>query len=280
MLGQPLQRGGVSGGSPALNEIDRRSHVGRLVDLSRRAVSYGVELRRSRGTSGLWERLYCFNRHPDGRCADLSILSDEPGEAFVAPLLEQIEPDWNWTQRTDPQWIFFSQRRRCEAAHSARRRSGRYKLYISPAVGGFRHAVFATLGASGECATLKFARTYGGTLRPDKIVIYTDSLAHTRRVAASVLSAVGKVRAQGVPFTAEIGGAGLISWAMDPASTELRPFSSWRVWISHMLVRCIDAAPAKDDPDAQVDAVLSALATRYGVVSGGWTLEAARRKGF
>lgn len=280
MSGQRLQGDGVPGGSPAVNEIDRRPNVRRLVDLSRQAVSYGVELRTSRGTSGLWERLYCFNRHLDRSCGNLPTLSDEPGEAFVAPLLEQMGPDWDWTQRTDPQWIFFSQPRRCKAAHSARRRYGRYKLYISPAAGAFRHAVVATLSASGDCSALKFARTHGGTLRPDKIVIYTDSLAHTRRVAARVLSTVGEIRAQGVPFTAELGGDGLISWAMDPASTELRRYLSWRVWISHMLVRCIDAAPAEADPDVQVDAVLSTLATRYGVVSGAWTLEAVRRKGF
>jgi hypothetical protein len=258
----------------------RRPHVRRLIDLSRQAVSYAVELRNSRGTSGVWERLYHFNRLPEPVHADLSTPSDEPGEAFVAPLLEQFGPDWVWTQRTDPQWIFFSQPRRREAAQSARRRNGRYKVYLSPTLGAFRRAVATTLGTSSDCAALKFARTRLGTLRPDKIVIYTDSLAHTRRVGASVLSALGEIRAQGVPFTAELAGGGLLSWAMDPASTELRRFSSWRVWISHMLVRCIETAPPEADPDVQVDAVLDALATRYGVVSGAWTLDAVQRKRF
>ena len=206
--------------------------------------------------------------------------TDDPGESFVERLLEQVGPNWAWTQRTDPQWILLSQPRRREAARSARRRNGHYKIYVSPTVGAFRHAVVATLGASGDCAALKFARKHSGTLRPDKIIVYTDSMAQTRRVAATVLSAVGKIRAQGVPFTAELGGGGLLSWAIDPVSTEFRQFSSWRVWISHMLVRCIDAAPVGAAPDVQVDAVLSELARHYGVVSDAWTLESDWRKRF
>jgi hypothetical protein len=194
--------------------------------------------------------------------------------------LDRAGPGWAWTQRSDPRWIFFSQRRLGDSEHSARRKKEHYKVYVSPAAGAFKHAVEATLDASVGCATLKFARKHSGTLRPDKIVIYTDSLAHTRRVAAAVLSAVGEIRVHGVPFTAELGGEGLLSWAMDPASTELRRFSSWRVWISQMLVSCMDAAPIEADPNAQVDAVLSTLATRYGVVSGAWTLDASRRKTF
>jgi hypothetical protein len=263
-----------------VNENGGRPHFRRLVELSRQAISYAVELRASRGTSNLWERLYCFNRVPDQTHADSLTPSDEPGEAFVAPLLEQLGSDWAWTQRTDPQWIFFSRPRLCQAAHSARRRNGKYKVYVSPAVGTFRRAVGASLGASKDCATLKFARTHDGTLRPDKIVIYTNSFAHTRKVATSVLFEVGDIGAHGVPFTAELGGDGLLSWAMDPTSIELRRFSSWRVWISQMLVRCIVATPAETDPDVQVDAVLSMLATRYGVLSGDWTLEAVRRKRF
>jgi hypothetical protein len=258
----------------------RRPHVRRLLDLSRQAVSYAVELRNSRGSSDVWEQLYHFNTLPERSHADLLTPSDEPGEAFVVPLLAQFGPEWVWTQRTDPQWVFFSQPHRREAARSARRRNGRYKVYLSPTVGGFRNSVMKTLGASGDCAALKFARTRAGTLRPDKIVIYTDSLAHTRRVATSMLSALGEIRAQGVPFTAELGGDGLLSWAVDPASSELGRFSSWRVWISHMLVRCIDSIPPSADPDVQVDAVLDALDTRYGVVSGAWTLDAIRRRRF
>jgi|SRR5450631_4345604 len=263
-----------------VNEGDRRSDIGRLENLSRQAVYYGVELRMNCGRSDLWRRLYNFNRYPDRAHSDMSTPSDEPGGAFVAPLLDKVGPGWAWTHRTDPQWIFFSQPRRYDAAHSVRCRNGRYKVYVSPTLGAFRHTVEAILGALGDCTALKFARKHGGTLRPDKIVIYTDSMAHTRRVAVAVLSAIGEIRAHGVPFTAELGGDGLLSWAMDPASMELRRFSSWRVWISHMIVSCIDAAPVEADPDVQVDAVLSELATRYGVVSGAWTLEAVRRKRF
>lgn len=255
-------------------------HARRLLNLSWQAISYGLELRRSRGTCGLWERLYSFNRCPDRTHSDVLRPTDETGEAFVARLPEQVGSDWVWTQRTDPHWIFLSQPRRREAAHFARQRNGHYKIYVSPAVGAFSQAVVATLGASDDCAALKFARKHSGTLRPDKIIIYTDSMVHTRRVAARMLSAIGEIRAHGVPFTAELGGDGLLSWAMDPRSTELSRFSSWRVWISHALVTCIDAASVETDPEVQVDAVLSALARRYGVVSGAWMLESVRRKKF
>jgi hypothetical protein len=260
--------------------VSHRRHDGRLLDLSRQAVSYGLELRRSHGTSGLWERLYNFNSYPERTHPDMLTPTDEPGESFVAHLLEQVGPDWAWTQRTDPRWIFLSQPCRREAAHSARRRNGHYKIYVSPIVGAFRHTVGAALAALSDCAVLKFARKHNGTLRPDKIVIYTDSMAHTRRVAGRLLAAVGETRAQGVPFTAELGGDGLLSWAMDPGSTEFRRFSSWRVWISHALVTCINAAPVLAEPEVQVNTVLRALARQHGVVSGRWMLESVRRKWF
>jgi hypothetical protein len=258
---------------------DRRPPVGRLEILSRHAISYAVELVGTGGAPDLWKQLYNFNSYPDPTLADLSIC-DESGESFAKPLLDKAGPEWVWTQRSDPHWIFFSRPGRDEAAHTARCKNGHFKIYVSPAAGAFRHAVEATLRTSVDYATLKFARKHNGTLRSDKIVIFTNSMAHTRRVADAVLSAIGEVPAHGVPFTADLGGDGLLSWATDPVSSELRQFRSWRVWVCHMLVSCINAAPTGADPDVQVDAVLEALATQHGVVSGAWKLTNVRRKGF
>jgi hypothetical protein len=53
------------------------------------------------------------------------------------------------------------------------------------------------------------------------------------------------VAAQGVPFTSEIGGDGLLSWGMDPPQTAARSWNgrlSWRLWLTHRLARALISA--------------------------------------
>jgi len=78
-----------------------------------------------------------------------------------------------------------------------------------------------------------------GLLRPDKIVAYFPSYERLAAAADAVLARLDGAPAQGVPFTAEIGGGGLLSWGVDPPD-DVRSVlggsrESWRVWVAHRL---------------------------------------------
>jgi hypothetical protein len=81
-----------------------------------------------------------------------------------------------------------------------------------------------------------------GLLRPDKLVAYFpdfDSLAGAAGVLADRLAGIPP---HGVPFTAEIGGDGLLSWGVDPPRREggkARGEESWRLWLTHRLARAL-----------------------------------------
>jgi hypothetical protein len=84
-----------------------------------------------------------------------------------------------------------------------------------------------------------------GLLRPDKIVAYFPDFERLAKAAEAVSARLGGVPAQGVPFTSEIGGDGLLSWGMDPPASELAAWGgreSWRLWLTHRLARALLAA--------------------------------------
>jgi len=120
-----------------------------------------------------------------------------------------------------------------------------YKLYVSPApealADGFGR-VLAGLAAA-RAPQFKVGCDAVGLLRPDKIVAYFPSFDRLALAADAIAGPLAGTPAQGVPFTSEIGGDGLLSWGMDPPAGERAAFwdgrESWRFWLTHRLAWAI-----------------------------------------
>jgi hypothetical protein len=119
---------------------------------------------------------------------------------------------------------------------------------------------------------LKLPRTVEATVRPDKIVLYTDSWDHTKRIANALADRLGHLDPQGVPFTASLGADGLISWAIDPRSPARRSFASWRIWITQMIAETVRSLERRDTDQHDVDVILKRLDDRHGIRQGAWSL--------
>ena len=116
-----------------------------------------------------------------------------------------------------------------------------YKLYVSPRPENIRdafHALVRALADLGD-SDFKIGEDASGLLRPDKLVAYFNSREQLDRAAAAVLARLDGCPAHGIPFTAGIDDAGLLSWGIDPPETE-RVLSwmgreSWRLWLATKL---------------------------------------------
>jgi hypothetical protein len=247
--------------SPKRNESGRASA---LAALSRRALEYAEALDIADPTV-LSARLYAYNHLP-ATPAWRQLLSDQTAverwlgirDGTAARLLER---DWARVapgEEAQP-WISWQSRRAPYGQDSA----AVYKLYVSPAC----HALRATFEASAHVAAtsaaffLKVGSDVHGLLRPEKIVVYFREFADLQETAARLVERLKGCPAHGVPFTAEIAGAGLLSWGIDPAADHYSvPWlarESWRQRICNRLASALALAGAS--PAAEISATDFAL---------------------
>lgn len=123
-----------------------------------------------------------------------------------------------------------------------------YKLYVSPEVEQLRdafHTVIGTIGKDGPFC-FKVGRDLLGILRPDKLVAYFAHQEQLQAASERLSDELDGMRPQGVPFTADAGANGLLSWAVDPPRDDWSPQwyrdRSWRMWITHLLAASLHAA--------------------------------------
>lgn len=114
-----------------------------------------------------------------------------------------------------------------------------WKLYVSPHPLQLADAVAASLNAAVglPVVSLKYGGDAYGMLRPDKLVVHLASADVVPVLANRLLRALGGCPVQGVPYTAELGGDGLISWGCDPpaGSSGAAIGPSWRTWVTRLL---------------------------------------------
>jgi hypothetical protein len=126
------------------------------------------------------------------------------------------------------------------------------KLYISPRPEALADAFgpIADELVRSNVRSFKVGRGIEGLLRPDKIVAYFEGRAHMEAVAGALDRALWGCPAQGVPFTCEVGGNGLLSSGVDPppGNTAI----SWRSWVTKRLAASLTARRAArcEDPVA------------------------------
>lgn len=248
------EEGRFISGAPALALFgERRSGSGaggRLADISLAALRYAQDLAEDDPLS-LSFRLYGYNRRPltpawkrllpkgESVLAWLGIGSGGPG----GPRRQLLDRSWERTGGGSAEW-WLSWRSRQDGDLTGS--GATWKLYISPmpeALPGSFGDILEAL-AAGRAAQFKVGADALGILRADKIVSYFPSFERLAAAAEALEARLSGIPAQGVPFTSEIGGAGLLSWGVDPPREESAFGSgeSWRLWLTHRLARALVSA--------------------------------------
>lgn len=129
-----------------------------------------------------------------------------------------------------------------------------YKLYVSPLLADLPAVFAAVVGVLADAGVTAFK--VGGTARdvsrPDKIVAYFRTRERALECGALLCTALDGASVQGVPFSAELGADGLVSWGVDPADIPGRAAqSSWRRWVCRRLAHYIDAATTGSSSDVE-----------------------------
>jgi hypothetical protein len=130
------------------------------------------------------------------------------------------------------------------------------KLYVSPRPESLAYAFprIADAFVRADVRSFKVGRGIEGLLRSDKIVAYFEEHAHMAGVAAMLGRSLQGCPAQGVPFTADAGGDGLLSSGVDPPTGDAA--ASWRSWVTKRLAASLTAPR----PTPGADPVAAALA--------------------
>ncbi len=151
-----------------------------------------------------------------------------------------------------PAWYAFELRRKTARAPAA------FKLYVSPAPHElpFAFPEIARQFARFEVRSFKVGRGVEGLLRSDKIVAHFEDREHMEEVAEAIGLSLPTVSAQGVPFTEEAGGNGLLSYGVDPPIDAAA--KSWRSWLTKRLATGLMSAKS-GSPRNRVKAALDGV---------------------
>jgi len=245
------EEGRFISGAPALALFgERRSGNGaggRLADISLAALRYAQDLAEDDPLS-LSFRLYGYNRRPLTPAWKRLLPKGENVLAWLGisaggPHRQLLDRSWERTGGGSAEWwLSWRSRQDGDLAGSG----ATWKLYISPmpdALPGSFGDILEAL-AAGRAAQFKVGADALGILRADKIVSYFPSFERLAAAAEALEARLSGIPAQGVPFTSEIGGQGLLSWGVDPPREESAFGSgeSWRLWLTHRLARALVSA--------------------------------------
>jgi hypothetical protein len=229
---------GLVGERPAPEPSDRLSR------LSIDALAYAERLHLS-DVNSLTARLYCYYRLPLSRRWARAY----PDTSAVLELMPKRTLSRHWLGPVvdeSGEWIAWARRGERLESRSA---DFPYKLYVSPDIQVMPEVLAPlvdTLTESGA-ARFKIGADATGLLRPDKIVVYLSSSHELGAVAGAVAATLAGVAPHGVPFSAELGGDGLLSWGGDPPSGA-EPVGagreSWRVSVCRRLAESLQSAQA------------------------------------
>lgn len=223
-----------------------QSDEGRLARLSLQALQYGQALECGHAPA-LSARLYFYNRIPASprwtqRIHTRRDFADYLGLEAGGVNRQVLNHEWTLLAASpdNPDWLSWR-------ARGKPRTPSAYKLYLSPRCEDLRETLRIVLPVLTELdlPAFKLARDLYGILRPDKFVVYVPTLEQLAATVNALLPKLGGVRAHGIPFTAEIDAAGLMSWGMDPPRDEQLSAwqgTSWRRWVTDRLAVALLAA--------------------------------------
>jgi len=213
--------------------------------LSREALLHAQDLE-TRDPQTLATALYLYNRIPlttfwKSRFATPEAILAHLG-ADRGALQALLEREWNAAHRRH--WLSWQPKRR----RRSRRGGVTYKLYVSPRPERIREAFEAVVRVlAGFAGTpFKIGDSAVGLLRPDKMVAYFTTRERLGEVADALRRELAGCEAQGVPFSAGLDDAGLLSWGVDPPETERvlqwLGRESWRIWLGRHLAGALSIA--------------------------------------
>jgi hypothetical protein len=250
---------------------------GRLTRLSWEGLGYALALPLD-DTRALAGRLYAYNTFPDHprwrarlglRDAVEAILGIDGG----GPLATRLEA--SYAAQTFGGWFSWM-------LSEEKPKTLHHKLYVSPhpeaTAAVFRIA--AETFCDCRVPAFKVGCEIRGLLRPDKIVAHVKDFEGIKRLARELAPRLAGYRAQGVPFTAELAGDGMLSWGVDPefeaALVKWRGLESWRLRLCNQLAASL--LQARRDPTAAVDPRRFAVdrLALDGVDAATWTPVATR----
>jgi hypothetical protein len=230
---------------------------GRLAELSRAALRHAAALKID-DASLLAAKLYGYNRRPLTPLwrRRLGSTEDVPGFLGLAPRApgpaEKDSPlsqpsgggAWSHPERSGG-WLVWRLRGR-GSADLGTAAEAVFKLYVSPrpeALAGAGPPILSALAAA-RPFQIKIGAAAGGLLRCDKLVAYFASFERLSEAAAGLAASLAGLPVQGVPFTAEIAGGGLLSWGVDPPAgrSAWQRNESWRQRLTGRLAQAIVAA--------------------------------------
>ena len=113
------------------------------------------------------------------------------------------------------------------------------KLYVSPRPEALPDAFAPIVDAfiEAEVRSFKVGRGIEGLLRPDKLIAYFDDADRMSDVVQVLKRQLRGCPVQGVPFTCEVGGDGLLSSGVDPPLGGAT--ASWRSWVTARIARAL-----------------------------------------
>lgn len=241
-------RGEFVSGAAALALLEGRRAAeggGRIAEISRAALRYAQDLAVD-DPLVISNRLYGYNRRPltpawKRRLAGPSAVPELLGISVGGPNRRRLDSFWASVGPSD-WWLSWSSRAG-EALGGGS--APTYKLYVSPVPEALPESFGAVLEAfaAARAPQFKVGADAWGLLRADKIVAYFPTFERLAEASEAIAARLAGIPAQGVPFTSEIGGDGLLSWGVDPPRDD-SPLGreSWRLWLTHRLARAILSA--------------------------------------
>jgi hypothetical protein len=220
--------------------------------------------------------LYLHNRLPitpfwRTRFADRDAILEHLG-ATRAPLGALLERHWETSAKLTSWLSWFSKTREPRSESEVT-----YKLYVSPRPERIREAFEVVVRVLSEFpdAQFKIGDSVIGLLRPDKLVAYFTSREQLLAAADAIGRELAGCDAHGVPFTAALDDAGLLSWGVDPPATEVAlrwlGRTSWRLWLVQRLGAAMAIARSARGDAVEPWQFAIARARRHGVDVETWT---------
>ena len=221
--------------------------------------------------------LYRYNTVPLSLFWETSLATEAAVLAYLgadrSPLREILARQWTLSRRRKGWLVWSSGPRRPRGENDVT-----YKLYVSPRPERMREVFHVVVRILGDlpCARFKIGDSAGGLLRPDKLVSYYGTRDELEAVAEELRRELAGCEAQGVPFTAALDDAGLLSWGVDPPRADRvlqwTDAESWRFWIAQRLGRALAIAKrARTASAAQPMSFALERIRRQGIDVETWT---------
>ena len=230
------------------DDVEDNSSLGQLVQLAHDALRYAQALKLD-DIEQLAGRLYGFNQLPltsrwQHLFRDAESITQHVGLGHAGTHRSQLLA---WARpvprREAAGWLAWQRR-----GEELNTNKPVYKLYVSPMPGALDQAVGGLLDslASIRASGFKLGANAAALLRPDKLIVYFKDFDRLSQACETFSRRLEGIPAQGVPFTAEVAGDGLLSWGLDPPESDRlavwQPRESWRLWVARRLAAALATA--------------------------------------